>query len=456
MSSPLDYFAQRNHDDNWLLVYDFNLTNYQSVAANFTKISQTKYQQLAATKSEQITSKNLISHSQSIEYLSHFIAAVAAKIPIFLGNLDWVKSEWEQAQKLIEQNSQPNLPDINNWIMIPTGGSSGKIRFAIHTWETLRVSVTGFQQYFQVAQVNSFCILPFYHVSGLMQFMRSFTSGGKLVIIPPQALELSIKCPINPAEFFISLVPTQLQRILQNPELTTWLASFHTVLLGGGPAWDELLQSARDHHIPIALTYGMTETASQVVALKPADFFLGNHSCGQVLPHAQVNIYNEHGERLGIDQTGTIRIKSDALALGYYPEIFTQQKDFETDDLGFFDQQGYLTIIGRNSQKIITGGKKVFPHEIEAIILSTNLVTDICIIGLFDADWGQAVTAVYVPKSPQISPDLLKAAIADQLSKYKHPKYWLPVERLPRNPQGKINRSVVEKMAIAKISSKSR
>jgi len=65
--------------------------------------------------------------------------------------------------------------------MIPTGGSSGQIRFAIHTWETLMASVRGFQQYFQLNQVNSLCVLPLYHVSGLMQFLRSFTTGGSFL-----------------------------------------------------------------------------------------------------------------------------------------------------------------------------------------------------------------------------------------------------------------------------------
>ena len=73
--------------------------------------------------------------------------------------------------------------------MIPTGGSSGQIRFATHTWETLMASIAGFTQYFQQISVNSFCVLPLYHVSGLMQFLRSFTTGGKLVIQPFKEVE---------------------------------------------------------------------------------------------------------------------------------------------------------------------------------------------------------------------------------------------------------------------------
>jgi len=83
--------------------------------------------------------------------------------------------------------------------MIPTGGSSGQIRFAIHTWETLMASVRGFQQYFQLNQVNSLCVLPLYHVS---EFLRSFTTGGSLVILPFKQLSDGQMCNIDLAKFF--------------------------------------------------------------------------------------------------------------------------------------------------------------------------------------------------------------------------------------------------------------
>ncbi|MCZ0903636.1 AMP-binding protein, partial [Microcoleus sp. HI-ES] len=257
-------------------------------------------------------------------------------------------------------------------IMIPTGGSSGKIRFAIHTWETLTASVQGFQQYFQADKINSFCVLPLYHVSGLMQFMRSFTTKGKLAIQPFKELENGQICDIEPEEFFISLVPTQLQRLLQNPDTANWLGRFHSVLLGGAPAWPELLETARNYQIKLAPSYGMTETASQIATLKPEDFLAGNNSSGQTLPHAQITIRSANGEILCDNQIGNIAVNAKSLALGYYPENFADRQYFQLDDLGFFDQNNYLNIVGRSSDKIITGGENVFPAEVEAVVRSTN------------------------------------------------------------------------------------
>jgi O-succinylbenzoic acid--CoA ligase len=222
--------------------------------------------------------------------------------------------------------------------------------------------------------------------------------------------------------------------------------------LGGAPAWAELLEQARRHSIPLALTYGMTETASQVVTLKPEAFLAGNNSCGQVLPHAQVTIRSSTGELLGSNQTGIITIEADSLTLGYYPEAETLNRkskiqNLKSDDLGFFDEQGYLTIIGRRSNKIITGGENVFPAEVEAAILATQLVADVCVIGLPDQYWGQVVTAVYVPSSLNVFPASLRAAVEDKLSRFKRPKYWVPVESLPRNAQGKVNYEQLKKVA---------
>jgi O-succinylbenzoic acid--CoA ligase len=193
----------------------------------------------------------------------------------------------------------------------------------------------------------------------------------------------------------------------------------------------------------------MTETASQIATLKPDDFLTGNNSYGQILPHAKIKVYDENHQELGVNQLGIIAIEANSLALGYYgldnPKFPIQT--LKSDDLGYLDERGYLTIVGRNSYKIITGGENVYPAEVEAAIRSTGLVADICVIGLPDSHWGQVVTAVYVPHSPDVSISNLQIALHEKLSKFKQPKYWVPVESLPRNAQGKLNFKQLEELA---------
>ena len=444
-------------------------------------ISKKKFEYLNENFHPESPPKIFISESKPTEFVTSFVAAVATGFQVFLCNPNWGKQEWEQVLELaqpdiifgntLDENflgadiykndvSPQNIISLKpihtnnntkelfqkNLIMIPTGGSSGKVKFTIHTWKTLIASVEGFQKYFQVQKINSFCVLPLYHVSGLMQFMRSFITGGNLVILPSYKEIFDKKeWNINPNKFFISLVPTQLQKLIQNSETAKWLSNFQTVLLGGAPAWQELFDVARKYQIKLAPTYGMTETAAQVATLKPKDFLAGNNSNGQILPHAEIMITSEKREILGKNQIGIINIRANSLALGYYPNLFNPSESFATDDLGFLDNQNYLNIVGRRSQKIITGGENVFPAEVEAAILATGLVTDVCVIGLPDKYWGEIVTAVYVTDELEVSVEKFLVAINGKLSKFKQPKSWVKVENLPRNSQGKINRELLKK-----------
>lgn len=401
-----------------------------------------------------------------VKFLAVFLAGVIAEVDLFLCDPAWQQQEWLQVLEIVEPDlvcgdrfrkdliakvrstvenavsSRSDLPE-QPLIMIPTGGTSGKIRFTMHSWDTLAASVRGFKDYFNYQKINSFCTLPLYHVSGLMQFVRSLLTRGELIICSYKAA-VAKRIAFNQQDYFISLVPTQLQFLVSsNPD---WLTQFKVVLLGGAPPMRSLLDTAREYNIPVALTYGMTETASGVVALKPQDFLTGNNSSGRVLPHAQIAIEPiDH-------KIGLIKVSCNSLCLGYYPQLFNSRQ-LVTDDLGYVDDLGYLHLVGRNSQKIITGGENVFPAEVESAIHATRLVQDVCVVGIKDRYWGEVVTAVYVSVEPKINLDAIRQKIQLQLAKYKQPKNWIEVDSLPRNNRGKINYQKIKAIAKQAMSS---
>ncbi|WP_019509401.1 2-succinylbenzoate--CoA ligase [Pleurocapsa sp. PCC 7319] len=458
---------------NWLENYDeqvdkSNLLIQNNSSQELYKLTQTRLKQIQSlTTKHQRKLKVVIVESHPIKFLATFLAAVIADIDLFLCDRHWQQQEWQQVLSLVSPDlvfadrvtkdliiktkasvnslasQKYDLPE-QSCIMIPTGGTSGKIRFTMHTWSTLTASVTGFQNYFGCHTINSCCILPLYHVSGLMQFMRSFSTQGNLIICPYKVIKTE-PITLHKQEYFISLVPTQLQFLLKT--IPEWLKQFKTVLLGGAPASRSLLELARRSQIPLAPTYGMTETASGVVTLKPNEFLAGNNSSGQILPHARVEIQSGTNS-FPDNKTGLIRISSTSLCLGYYPRLLNQSQSLVTDDLGYLDENGYLYLVGRDSQKIITGGENVFPTEVEAAIWSTQLIRDVCVIGLPDRQWGQVVTAIYVPLNSEHDLDLIKQKIQLQLAKYKQPKKWIKVNSLPRNDRGKINYQLVKAIAV--------
>jgi o-succinylbenzoate---CoA ligase len=352
---------------------------------------------------------HVISTRDIDRFIVEFLAAVSLGVPVFLTDPRWGEVEQQQFTNSIAQGTP-----LQGTIMIPTGGTSGQLKLAIHSPATLSAAVEGFQAFYGVAEINSHCLLPLHHVSGLMQLWRSIATNGYFTTTK--------EVPGS----FISLVPTQLQRWL--PSRSDWLRSFRTVIIGGAPAAAHLLAEARTAQIPLSPSYGATETAAMVAALPVADFLARAVGCGQPLPHAQLRIQ---------PTTGRIEIKSRSLMLGYYPHLRAPQEYWLTDDLGELDELGSLQIIGRESQKIISGGEKIFPEQVEAAILATGLVTDVCVLGLPDPEWGDRVVACYVGAVDSL---VLQTAVADRLAAFKRPKAWFALPEIPRNSQGKVDR----------------
>ncbi|WP_204140216.1 AMP-binding protein [Halomicronema sp. CCY15110] len=436
----------------------------------------------------------LLAEPDPVRFLAAFFAALQSPCRLWLANPQWGTQEWSQvmaqcpadmvlgtasiAEKLqtpngisptsptsptsLTSSTSPTPPPCHPIplpphhsspaILIPTGGSSGNIQFATHTWDTLTASVQGFCQHFDCATVNAYCVLPLYHVSGLMQALRCWVSGGRLTLQPFRELLQAGAIAPTAAPSFLSLVPTQLQRLLSSDlDFLPWLRSCSAILLGGAPPWPALLQTARDLRLPLAPTYGMTETASQVATLLPQEFLAGQTGSGRALPHARLTIHDEAGNALPPNQPGHIMIAAKSLALARGLDAIAPP--WRTGDLGYLDAAGYLHVVGRQQTLIMTGGEKVLPEEVEAAILATGWVRDVAILGVPDADWGEAVVAIIAhPETESNVSDRLGHILRGQLSPYKIPKHWLYCPSLPRHAQGKLNRAALRQWVLAQLS----
>lgn len=420
---------------DWLLVLDeqgklINQTPW------LTALIQETLNDLKAESNLVSPSHRAIATPDPIAFLAQFLAAALDNRPIFLGNPHWQYQEWQQVKTLLGDRP-PAMPGIH----IPTGGSSGQIRFAMHQWSTLGAAIAGMQAHFFPGQgnqpLNAVCVLPLYHVSGLMQILRALWTGGQIILVTGGIAKLGDLTPFDGCEFFLSLVPTQLQQLLEKPPLWPWLQRFYSIIVGGAPPWPGLLRAAARADLPLCLSYGMTETAALMACQVRGDFRRGDRSCGSVLPHGQIYLLDCDPET-GI---GTLAIASRSLARGYYPCPFPEPV-FVTDDRGYFDPQGQLHLVGRQSRKIISGGENIYPEAIEAALYDTGLVQDVYVCGQADSHWGERVTAYYVPvlDSGKITGDRLAQALKQRLAPHNCPKEWICLETLPRNAQGKVLR----------------
>ena len=350
----------------------------------------------------------------------------------FLCDPAWSWSEQVAVAALQKSKSEnPDSKIDSGWLCVPTGGTSGGVRFARHDECTLTAAVAGFCAHFGLEQVNAVGVLPAHHVSGLMARVRCAATGGKYLAADWKSLEAGRRPVVAKAGWVISLVPTQLQRLMQSPDGVAWLRGFRVIFVGGGPVWPELADTAAAAELPVSLSYGMTETAAMVAALRPAEFLAGDRSSGTALPHASI----------GLDGEGVITITGESVFRGYFPGDSTT-RGFTTDDLGRIDERGQLHVLGRRDAVIITGGKKVQPAEVEAALRASGEFTDVAVVGVPDLEWGQSVVACYPSGGKEPDPAKLSVALAG-LTSFKRPKRYVPVAEWSRNAQGKLNRAAL-------------
>jgi o-succinylbenzoate---CoA ligase len=291
--------------------------------------------------------------------------------------------------------------------------------------------------------------LPLFHVGGLATIFRCSLYGITLILqdgFDPQAVLQAIT---DQNITLVSLVPTMLQRLLDLPGSSTVLASLRCILLGGAPAPQSLLERSLAAGLNLALTYGMTETASQIATASPTETRHKPGSVGKPLLFSQVRILSESGEALPNGQVGQIAVSGPILMSGYYGQDAESGQPYHdpellTGDLGYLDEEDDLWVMQRRVDLIITGGENVYPAEVEAVLVSHPQVANACVVGLDHQEWGQQVAAAIVKQPDALLTDTeLIAFCRQRLAGYKVPRRFIFMERLPQTETGKIIRQEV-------------
>jgi O-succinylbenzoic acid--CoA ligase len=258
------------------------------------------------------------------------------------------------------------------------------------------------------------CCLPATHVAGLQVLVRSLVSGTEAVL----AERADAETVAGSGCAHVSLVPTQLQRLLLESSPRTPLAAFSSVLLGGAAAPARLLDAARAADVPVVTTYGMTETCG-----------------GCVYDGVPLD-----GVRAEVRDDGRIWISGPILFSGYLRGPRTPADGwFRTGDLGVLDAGGRLRVRGRADDVINTGGHKVVPGEVAAALQACPGVRDAAVVGQPDPEWGERVVAVVVPADPGDPPalELLRRHVRERLPRYAIPSRVVIVDAVPMLPSGK-------------------
>jgi O-succinylbenzoic acid--CoA ligase len=267
------------------------------------------------------------------------------------------------------------------------------------------------------------CCLPLFHIGGLSIVMRSVIYGTTAVVHDGFDVDRVAASIEGHGVTVISVVATQLRRLL---EAGVDLVALRAVLVGGGPVPQDVLEEAIERGATVVQTYGLTETASQVTTLSPADAARKVGSSGRPLLTTHLRI-----------QDGEILVQGPTVA----PGAGDEDGWLHTGDLGRIDDEGFLYVTDRLGDVIVTGGENVLPNEVEQVLMRHPAVADAAAVGRADPEWQEAVTAVVVlSDGADADAEELRSHCAQALARYKVPKRFEFVAELPRTASGKLLR----------------
>lgn len=297
------------------------------------------------------------------------------------------------------------------------------------------------------------CAVPLFHISGYSILMRSVIYGMPIVLHEKFDVQKTMDDIVEKHVTIMSVVGTMLTRMVET--LDQHLpAYFRCMLLGGGPAPLPLLQACVEKGIPVFQSYGMTETSSQIVTLSPEYSFRKLGSAGKPLFPSQIKIILEDGVDAKAGVAGEILVKGPNVTGGYlYRPNVTREKLqngwLYTGDIGYLDEDGFLYVLDRRNDLIISGGENIYPAEIEASLLAHPDIVDAGVTGMEDEKWGQVPLAFIVKKQgAHISEKQIQLFCMERLAKYKVPKQVYFVEVLPRNAAKKLLRRQLRDLII--------
>ncbi|MDZ7778896.1 MAG: AMP-binding protein [Gemmatimonadota bacterium] len=295
------------------------------------------------------------------------------------------------------------------------------------------------------------------HVGGLALVTRALLTGATMVLPRGRGTDALVgsfgEGPRGDGSAsdvtHLSLVPTQLDRLLARWGSRPPPPTLRCILIGGAHAPRELVERALASGWPIALTYGMTEMWSQVATAPPPVTRERPGTVGTALP----------GVQLRLDQRREILVRGPTRALGYIgstgrgateggttegnPPLTDSDGWYRTGDLGELDGEGFLRITGRASERIVSGGVNVDPVEVEDVVRAHPSVVDVAVVGVPSREWGETVAAAVVPVWEAFELPEVEAYVRERLSGPKRPRMWKMEGAVPRNVNGKVDRAAV-------------
>ena len=327
-----------------------------------------------------------------------------------------------------ENNLDWNPSNEKVFCIINTSATTGKFKSVPVRWSQIESHVKASAKVLGVEEDDNWLVvLPMFHVSGLSIILRTLYNGTRATIREKFSEQVVLEALKTDEVTMVSLVPTVLQRIVERIQAPTLRA----ILLGGEFIPMPLLQECAQRNLPVYKTYGMSETFAQSTTFSIQEYPNKLASVGYPLQGVTIEIRNPDEEGVG-----EVWLSSPMLMKGYLNKEPIKGA-FNTDDIGYVDKNGFLYLLNRRKDIIISGGENIYPKEIEDVLYEMNGINECAVIPITDSKWGQVPVLCVVTNR---SEEDISQYLLSRLAKYKVPKRMIYFDALPKNSMGKILR----------------
>lgn len=323
--------------------------------------------------------------------------------------------------------------------MLYTSGTSGRPKGATLPHEALIASAEASATNLGWRPEDRWLLcLPLCHVGGLSVLTRCLRARRPVALLPKFDPDAVLDAIVRDRTTLLSLVPTMLHTLLERDRENA-LARVRAVLVGGAACPMGLREESAARGIPCLATYGLTEACSQVATQSPTDPPRAREGVGRVLPGLSMRLVDSDDHAVAPGEIGRILLRGKALMRGYRGHPPLGEGWFDTGDHGALDDHGTLTVHGRRTDLIVTGGENVYPLEVELAAMAHPSVAQALVFGESDPLWGQRVAMLVVPRG-DMDLDALRGWMAERLAGFKRPRLVAAVDALPTLPSGKPDR----------------
>ncbi|WP_101843217.1 o-succinylbenzoate--CoA ligase [Halobacillus sp. Marseille-P3879] len=374
----------------------------------------------------------LVADNQFIELGEQSISKGEAEIPLI--SLESIPKK-EKTEDLVE-----SLDLSKPFTMMYTSGTTGKPKAVIHTYGNHWFSAVASALNLGLRENDKWLVcLPLFHVGGFSILMKNVIYGMPVVLMEKFSAEAVNHQITERKVSLVSLVTVMLQRLMDQRQKEV-PGTFRGALLGGGPVPESLLRKASQANVPVFQTYGMTETSSQISTLRPIDAVRKLGSAGKALSPASLKILSQD-KICSPYEIGEIQVKGPMVSSGYYNHAPHREEYFSTGDLGYLDEEGYLYVVDRVTDMIISGGENIYPAEIESTLLEIEGVQEAAVTGVDHPEWGEVPAAFIVRNhNHKVTEEDIHAYCKDKLAGYKLPRSVYFIKEIPRNAANKMVR----------------